>query len=68
MMYSGTIAAYDARLGAGFILADKGGERLPFARAELRQAGYVPQERDAYTFETRQDAAGDRHATNLRKA
>lgn len=65
MAHTGTIKSYDTAKGSGMITPEKGGDALPFNKADLQQQAQEPREGQAYGYETRQVDGGKSHATNL---
>lgn len=65
MTQYGKIHSYDAAKGAGMIKPEKGGDALPFAKADLQQQAQVPKAEQRYGYETKQGDGGKAHAINL---
>ena len=65
MTQYGKIHSYDATKGAGMIKPEKGGDALPFAKADLQQQAQVPQAEQRFGYDTKQDNGGKAHAINL---
>ena len=65
MTHYGKIHSYDADKGAGMITPDKGGDALPFAKADLQQQAEEPKADQRYGYETKQGEGGTAHAINL---
>jgi cold shock protein len=65
MTHYGKIKSYDTGKGAGMITPDKGGDALPFNKADLQQQAEVPKADQRYGYETRQIDGGKAHAINL---
>lgn len=63
----GKIRNYNETTGTGFIAPEKGGEPLPFSRSDFRHEKQIPSEQDRYSYDTRNDEAGEICATNLQK-
>ncbi len=61
----GKIHSYDAAKGAGMITPEKGGDALPFNKADLQQQAQVPKAEQRYGYETKQADGGKSHAINL---
>ena len=61
----GKIHSYDCDKGIGMISPIKGGEPLPFVRAELRNQLHDPKAADLYSYETRTAEDGNIRATAL---
>jgi cold shock protein len=70
MTHYGKISNYDTTTGAGFIMPDKGGDRVPFARDGLKEQGQAqaPHEQDRFAYDLGKDTAGESCAVNLRRA
>jgi len=68
MAQFGKITNYDTTTGAGFIMPEKGGARLPFARADLLAGAKAPAEKDRYEYETGSETDGEARAVKLRRA
>ncbi len=65
MAHSGKIKSYDNNKGSGMITPEKGGDALPFNKADLQQEGQEPKADQRYSYETKQVDGGKSHATNL---
>lgn len=65
MSHFGKIKSYDTDKGTGMITPDKGGDALPFAKADLQQQAEVPKTDQRYGYETKQVDGGTAHAINL---
>lgn len=65
MAHYGKIKSYDTNKGAGMITPDKGGDALPFNKADLQQQAEVPRADQRYGYETKQGEGGKSHAINL---
>lgn len=65
MAHYGKIKSYDTTKGAGMITPDKGGDALPFNKADLQQQAEVPRADQRYGYETKQGEGGKSHAINL---
>lgn len=65
MTHYGKIHSYDATKGAGMITPEKGGDALPFAKADLQQQAEVPKVDQRYGYETKQGEGGKSHAISL---
>ena len=65
MAHTGKIKSYDATKGTGLITPEKGGNALPFNKADLQQQGREPRAGQAYAYETREVNGGKVHATSL---
>ena len=65
MTHYGKIHSYDATKGAGMITPEKGGDALPFHKADLQQQAEVPMADQRYGYETKQGEGGKSHAINL---
>lgn len=65
MTHYGKIHSYDAAKGAGMITPEKGGDALPFAKADLQQQAEVPKADERYGYETKQLDGGKSCATHL---
>lgn len=61
----GKIKSYDAVKGTGSITPEKGGDALPFAKADLQQQAEVPKEDARYGYETQNGDGGKRSAVKL---
>ena len=61
----GKIKSYDEGKGAGMITPEKGGDALPFHKADLQQQAEVPKTDQRYGYETKQGDGGKAHAINL---
>ena len=61
----GKIHSYDAAKGSGMITPEKGGDALPFAKADLQQQAEVPKADQRFGYETKQGEGGKSHAINL---
>lgn len=61
----GKIHSYDAAKGSGMITPEKGGDALPFAKADLQQQAEVPMVDQRYGYETKQVDGGKSCATHL---
>ena len=67
MTHFGRIESYDSGMGAGTISPEKGGNVLPFGKADLRRESQVPKIGDRYGFETNQVNGLDVRAVNLQQ-
>ena len=65
MTQYGKIHSYDTNKGAGMIKPDKGGDALPFQKADLQQQAEVPMADQRYGYDTRQGDGGKSRAINL---
>ena len=65
MTHYGKIHSYDTAKGAGMITPEKGGDALPFNKADLQQQAEVPKADQRYGYETKQVDGGKAHAINL---
>ena len=65
MTQYGKIHSYDAAKGAGMIKPEKGGDALPFAKADLQQQAEVPKADQRFGYDTKQGEGGKSHAINL---
>ena len=65
MTQYGKIHSYDTAKGAGMITPEKGGDALPFHKADLQQQAEVPKADQRYGYETKQVDGGKAHAINL---
>jgi len=65
MAHYGKIKSYDTTKGAGMITPDKGGDALPFNKADLQQQAEVPRADQRYGYETKLGEGGKSHAINL---
>ena len=65
MAYTGKIKSYDTAKGNGMITPEKGGDALPFNKADLQQQAQEPRSGESYSYETRQINGGKVHATDL---
>ncbi len=65
MTHYGKIKSYDTGKGAGMITPDKGGDALPFNKADLQQQAEVPKADQRYGYETKQVDGGKPQAINL---
>jgi cold shock protein len=65
MTQYGKIHSYDTAKGAGMIKPEKGGDALPFQKADLQQQAEVPKADQRYGYDTKQDNGGKAHAINL---
>lgn len=65
MTQYGKIHSYDAAKGAGMIKPEKGGDALPFAKADLQMQAEVPKADQRFGYDTKQGEGGKSHATNL---
>ena len=61
----GKIKSYDSNAGIGMITPEKGGDALPFDKADLQQQAQVPRADQRYGYDTRQVDGGKPRATNL---
>lgn len=61
----GKIKSYDADKGAGMITPEKGGDALPFHKADLQQQAEVPKADQRFGYETKQGEGGKSQAINL---
>lgn len=61
----GNIKWYDTAKGTGSITPEKGGDALPFAKADLQQQAEVPAKDQRYGYETQSSDNGTRRAVNL---
>ncbi|MCM8557993.1 cold-shock protein [Sphingomicrobium sediminis] len=64
----GKIHSYDCDKGIGMISPVKGGEALPFVKAELRDQLHDPKAEDRYSYETGTAENGDIRAVKLWRA
>ncbi|GGC31401.1 hypothetical protein GCM10011371_18540 [Novosphingobium marinum] len=67
MTHFGKIKSYDSGKGAGTISPEKGGNVLPFGKADLQQESQVPKIGDRYGYETNQVDGQDLRAVNLQQ-
>ena len=65
MTQYGKIHSYDAAKGAGMIKPEKGGDALPFAKADLQQEAEMPKADQRFGYDTKQGEGGKSHAINL---
>lgn len=65
MTQYGKIHSYDTAKGAGMIKPEKGGDALPFHKADLQQQAEVPMAEQRYGYDTKQDNGGKARAINL---
>lgn len=61
----GNIKWYDTAKGTGTISPEKGGDVLPFAKADLQQQAEVPLKDQRYGYETQSGDDGKRRAVKL---
>ena len=61
----GTIKFYDSSRGCGTIIPERGGDALPFKRADLREEDGEPSVDDRYRYDTGETDTGQRFATLL---
>lgn len=67
MGHMGQIKSYDAGKGAGTIMPEKGGNALPFKKADLQQQAQEPKVDDRYEYETSEVDGGHKRAVNLQQ-
>ncbi|MHA6333846.1 cold-shock protein [Qipengyuania sp. CAU 1752] len=67
MTHYGKIKSYDTCKGAGTITPEKGGEPLPFVKADLQQEAQEPKVDQRYGYETKQVDGGKQQAMNLQQ-
>lgn len=67
MTHYGTIKSYDSAKGSGMIAAEKGGNELPFGKADLQQQAQEPQVDQRYGYETSEVNGANKRAINLRQ-
>lgn len=67
MTHYGNIKSYDADKGVGTITPEKGGEALPFNKADLQQEGEEPKVDQRFSYQTNGDEGGNGRAVNLRQ-
>ena len=67
MGHMGQIKSYDANKGAGTIMPEKGGNALPFKKADLQQQAQEPKVDDRYEYETSEVDGGHKRAVNLQQ-
>jgi CspA family cold shock protein len=65
MAHTGKIKSYDAAKGSGMITPEKGGDALPFNKADLQQQAQEPRSGQSFEYETRQVDGGPVFATSL---
>lgn len=65
MTQYGKIHSYDTAKGAGMIKPEKGGDALPFHKADLQQQAEVPMADQRYGYDTKQVDGGKSRAINL---
>ena len=63
----GKIKSYDSSNGAGIIAPEKGGEPMPFAKADLQQQAQEPKVDQRYSYETSKADGGKMKAVNLQQ-
>lgn len=67
MTHFGKIRSYDSGKGTGTISLEKGGNVLPFGKADLRRESQAPKVGDRYGFETDQVNGQNVRAVNLQQ-
>ena len=66
MTQFGTIKSYDSAKGEGMITPEKGGDALPFVKADLQQEAAEPKSGQRYGYATSQVSGGGKaRATSL---
>lgn len=65
MTQFGKIQSYDSGLGAGWIIPNRGGDPLPFSKADLRRESQQPQVNQAYSFTPAEAGGSGKRATDL---
>jgi CspA family cold shock protein len=67
MTHFGKIKSYNTRNGTGMIMPEKGGNALPFARADLPREAPEPTIDQRFGYETRLFDGGVPQAVNLQQ-
>ncbi len=65
MTQFGKIQSYDSGLGEGWIIPNRGGDPLPFGKADLRRESQQPHVDQAYSFTPADADGGGKRATDL---
>ncbi|MDE1468454.1 cold-shock protein [Aurantiacibacter sp. D1-12] len=65
MTQFGKIQSYDSGLGEGWIIPNRGGDALPFGKADLRRESQQPLAGQAYSFTPSDDDGNGKRATDL---
>lgn len=63
----GKIKSYDEQKGAGTIMPEKGGNALPFKKADLQQEAALPKVDQRFSYETSEVNGGHKSAVNLQQ-
>lgn len=61
----GKIMSYDSGIGTGWITPNRGGDPLPFSKADLRRESQQPQVNETYSFTLAEAGGSGRRATDL---
>lgn len=67
MTHYGKIKSYDSVKGEGMINPEKGGDALPFKKADLQQEAQAPRVDQRYGYETSEVDGGSKCATKLQQ-
>ena len=67
MTHFGKIKSYDDGKGTGTITPEKGGDALPFKKADLQQQAQQPMVDQRYGYETAEVDGGKKRAVNLQQ-
>ena len=65
MTHYGKIKSYDSGKGSGTITPERGGDALPFKKADLQQQAQEPKVDQRYGYDTSEVDGGDKRAINL---
>lgn len=68
MTYYGKVKSFDQTAGTGFIIPEKGGDALPFNKADMQKQGWEPKAEQRLGYETEKSDAGKVRAVKLETA
>ena len=63
----GNIKSYNQDKGTGTITPEKGGDALPFKKADLQEEAQAPQVDQRFSYETAEVDGGHKRAVNLQE-
>ena len=68
MTHYGKVKSFDQSAGTGFIIPEKGGDALPFRKADLQQKDREPKAEQRFGYETEKTGSGEVRAVKLETA
>lgn len=68
MTHYGKVKSFDQSAGTGFIIPEKGGDALPFRKADMQKQNWEPQTEQRLGYETEKNNSGEARAVKLETA